>query len=81
MFSGIRFVGESGDDEGEGSLNGEESVVDMVVVGDESADSDICVELLSVCLWVEVDGLRLGRRKVCSDDPSRPEDLVSMSTA
>lgn len=47
LLRGIRLTGESGDDEGEGSDKGEESVVDRVVVGEESADSDICVEVLS----------------------------------
>lgn len=43
---GIRFTGESGDDEGEGSENDPLSVV-KVVVGDESVDSEFCVEVLS----------------------------------
>ena len=45
--SGIRFTGESGDEDGEGSESGEESAVESVVVGDESADSDACVDVLS----------------------------------
>ena len=52
LFSGTKPTGESGEDEGDGSERGEESVVDRVVVGDESADSDICVEVLSLCLWL-----------------------------
>ena len=56
MFSGTRLTGESGDDDGEGSERGEESVVDKVVVGEESADSDIWVELLSLCLWDGSEG-------------------------
>jgi len=43
-------MGESGDEDGDGSERGEESVVERVVVGDESVDSDICVEVLSWCL-------------------------------
>lgn len=52
LFNGTNPTGESGEDEGEGSESGEESVVDRVVVGDESADSDICVDVLSLCLWL-----------------------------
>jgi hypothetical protein len=37
----MRLTGESGDEDGEGSDRGDESVVDIVVVGDESADSVI----------------------------------------
>ena len=48
--SGIRLIGESGDEEGEGSDRDDVSVV-SVVVGDESADSEFCVEVLSWCLW------------------------------
>jgi hypothetical protein len=50
LFSGMRWTGESGEDEGEGSERDEESVVDRVVVGEESADSEVCVEMLSWCL-------------------------------
>lgn len=45
--SGTRFIGESGEEEGDGSERDEESVPDIVVVGDESADPDICVDVLS----------------------------------
>lgn len=58
---GIRLTGESGEDEGEGSDNGEESLVDRVVVGDDSADSDAWVEVLSWCLCVGSEGI-VGRR-------------------
>jgi hypothetical protein len=58
LFNGTKLTGESGEDEGEGSDKGEESVVDRVVVGEESADSDIWVEVLSLCLC---DG-SVGRR-------------------
>lgn len=50
LFRGMRFTGESGEDDGEGSERGDESVVDNVVVGDESADSEAWVELPSWCL-------------------------------
>jgi hypothetical protein len=50
LLSGIRFMGESGEEEGDASDRGEESVVDSVVVGDESADSEVCVDVLSWCL-------------------------------
>lgn len=50
LLSGIRFMGESGEEEGEASDRGEESVVDSVVVGEESADSEVCVKVLPWCL-------------------------------
>lgn len=50
LLSGMRFMGESGEEEGDASERGEESVVDSVVVGEESADSEVCVEVLSWCL-------------------------------
>jgi hypothetical protein len=50
LLSGIRFMGESGEEEGDASDRGEESVVDSVVVGEESADSEVCVDVLSWCL-------------------------------
>ncbi|KAL1871346.1 hypothetical protein Daus18300_004712 [Diaporthe australafricana] len=40
-FKGTRLTGESGDEEGDGSERDEESVHDTVVVGDESADSEV----------------------------------------
>jgi hypothetical protein len=46
--SGIKLTGESGEEDGEGSEREAESVVDMVVVGDESADSVFWVEVLSL---------------------------------
>lgn len=45
-FRGIRLTGESGEDDGDGSERDEVSVV-KVVVGEESADSEFCVEVLS----------------------------------
>lgn len=43
---GIRFTGESGEDDGEGSERSEESVHDTVVVGEDSADSVARLEVL-----------------------------------
>lgn len=47
--SGIKVIGDSGDELGEGSDNEDESTVDMVVVGEESVESDACVDVLSRC--------------------------------
>lgn len=44
---GTRFTGESGEEEGDGSESEEESVHETVVVGDESADSDACMDAIS----------------------------------
>lgn len=44
---GRRFTGESGDDEGDGSDNEDESVHDTVVVGEDSTESEVCVDVLS----------------------------------
>jgi hypothetical protein len=44
---GNKLIGESGEEEGDGSERGDESVVDKVVVGEESADSEVCVDVLS----------------------------------
>lgn len=46
---GIRVTGDSGDELGDGSDNDDESIVDIVVVGDESVESDACVDELSRC--------------------------------
>lgn len=48
--SGMMVTGDSGDELGEGSVREDESAVDMVVVGDESVDSDAWVDVLSRCL-------------------------------
>lgn len=45
---GIKFTGESGEDDGDGSDNEDVSVV-KVVVGEDSADSKLCVDVLSLC--------------------------------
>ena len=44
--NGTRVTGDSGEELGEGSDNEDESMVDIVVVGDESVDSDV-VDVLS----------------------------------
>jgi hypothetical protein len=49
--SGKIVTGDSGEELGDGSVNAEESAVDIVVVGDESVDSDACVDVLSRCLY------------------------------
>jgi hypothetical protein len=45
---GMRFIGESGDEDGEGSDSEEESVHEASVIGEDSADSVMCDEAL---LW------------------------------
>lgn len=67
LLSGIRLTGESGDDDGDGSDSGDESVVESVVVGEESADSDICVDALSWCLWFGSQGRLPPRRGSCGE--------------
>lgn len=47
---GRMTTGDSGDELGDGSVRAEESAVDIVVVGDESVDSEFCVDVLSRCL-------------------------------
>lgn len=54
LFSGIKLMGESGDDDGDGSDSDDVSVV-KVVVGDESAE--FCVEVLSWCRCSESFGI------------------------
>lgn len=55
--------GDSGDELGDGSVRGEESAVDIVVVGEESVDSEARVEVLSRCLcWRCGVGLMLTSR-------------------
>jgi hypothetical protein len=85
LLRGTRLIGESGDEDGDGSDSGEESVVDMVVVGDESADSDICVDVLSWCRWPGSDESPVGCSwwwwvgfaRVCSLEGSMPTSLGS----
>jgi hypothetical protein len=50
-----RLIGESGDEDGDGSERSDESAIDNVVVGEESADSVVCVDVLSLCRWIESD--------------------------
>jgi hypothetical protein len=47
--SGTSVIGDSGEELGDGSDNEDESTVDIVVVGDESVESDACVDVLSRC--------------------------------
>jgi hypothetical protein len=42
-------MGDSGDELGDGSDNEEESTVEIVVVGEESVESEVCVDVLSRC--------------------------------
>ena len=42
-------IGDSGEELGEGSDNEDESTVEIVVVGDESVESDACVDVLARC--------------------------------
>src|SRR5947209_1002329 len=53
---GTIVTGDSGDDEGEGAVNEEESAVEMVVVGEESVDSEVCVDVESRCLCKRLVG-------------------------
>lgn len=45
-------MGDSGEELGDGSESDDESTVEIVVVGDESVESDACVDVLSRC-WCE----------------------------
>jgi hypothetical protein len=47
--SGTKVIGDSGEELGDGSDNEEESTVDIVVVGDESVESEVFVDVLSRC--------------------------------
>ena len=47
--NGTSVIGDSGEEEGEGSESDDESIVDIVVVGEESVESDAWVEVLSQC--------------------------------
>lgn len=46
---GTSVIGDSGEEEGDGSDKEDESTVDMVVVGEESVESDVWVDVLSQC--------------------------------
>lgn len=78
LLRGMRLTGESGDEDGEGSEREAESVVDSVVVGEESVDSDIWVEVLSWCLWVGSVGIMAVRKGCCWEGFMRPGALDSM---
>lgn len=81
---GISWMGESGDDDGEGSDRDDESVHETVVVGDESADSDVCVDVLSWCLWAEsadsVFGCKCCVGTANLDSPLAPIAIIFGST-
>jgi hypothetical protein len=47
---GRMMTGDSGEELGDGSVSADESAVDIVVVGEESVDSEACVDVLSRCL-------------------------------
>lgn len=49
-------IGDSGDGPGDGSVTDDESMVDIVVVGEESEDSDAKVEVLSRWTWKAAKG-------------------------
>lgn len=49
--NGTSVIGDSGEELGDGSDSEDESTVDTVVVGEESVESDACVEVLSRCWW------------------------------
>lgn len=70
------LTGESGDEDGEGSERSDESAVDKVVVGDESADSVVWVDVLSLCLWMDSDGMAPG----CIPGCEAPSTFVSSMT-
>lgn len=59
--SGVIETADSGDELGEGSVMDEESSVEIVVVGEESVDSELMVEVLSRCCCCG------GRRSVLGD--------------
>lgn len=44
-------IGDSGDDPGDGSVALLSSTVEAVVVGELSFESDVDVEVLSLCWW------------------------------
>jgi len=52
----VLLAGDSGEGPGDGSVMEDESRVEMVVVGDESEDSDVDVEMLSCCWWKTAKG-------------------------
>lgn len=45
-------------------------MIDAVVVGDESADSVVWVDVLSLCLWVDSDGMAPGLAPGCESPGS-----------
>ena len=53
--SGTKVMGDSGEELGDGSDREEESTVEIVVVGEESVESEACVDVLSR-YWCECIG-------------------------
>jgi hypothetical protein len=74
------LTGESGDEDGEGSERSDESVMDTVVVGDESADSVICVDVLSLCLWADSEGNAPGLTPGCESPGSFASSMTSLGS-
>jgi len=50
-FGEVLYTGDSGVVPGEGSVTEDVSIVDAVVVGEESDDSEFDVDVLSRCWW------------------------------
>jgi len=75
-----RLTGESGDEDGDGSERSDESAIDNVVVGDESADSVACVEVLSWCLWMDSDGKAPGLIPGCESPGIFPPSMTSLGS-
>jgi hypothetical protein len=72
---GVVFeTGDSGDGPGDGSVTEDESMVEMVVVGEESDDSDASVDVLSRCMWKPENGgfNELGPLEVLPLETGRP---------
>lgn len=79
--NGMIVTGDSGDELGEGSVKDDESAVEIVVVGDESVDSEVCVDVLSRC-WCCVG---LGLSISCGDwfafSPNESNLLIVAATS
>jgi hypothetical protein len=50
---------DSGDELGDGSVNADESAVEIVVVGEDSVDVEVLVEVLSLCLLCDSGGIEV----------------------
>jgi hypothetical protein len=73
----VRLTGESGDEDGDGSERSDESVHETVVVGEESADSVVWVDVLSLCLWAE----SVGKAPGLAADRESPGNFASSMTS